>query len=716
MLAVGKAMKFGYIVCFIVLISGSIGAASLRAQAPGTPCQNCTVPVSRNGNDTLGVSYTASQCGLNFVQGSVPLLQRTAPLGWPSGQPQPAIISISGIPSCATVLQAFLYTDASGDGAPITATVTNPLGAATNFPMTLIGSAVDKCWSSQGFAGTFTYRADVTTAINGNGNYQISGLPVSANGPNDVDGATLLIVYTDPTATYTGTLVIADGADVFAVTTNPSCLLNGFNACAATNTATAFAIVSDLQSADDFTASFNAPANNVLYPAASQFWWDFISVPTTVAAGQTTALYRVDNVSDCYNFLAAGLYYQTSCTTCAIVNPGTQLDAGNDTSICTGGSAQLNVSGGSGYTWTPATGLNNPNIANPVASPLVTTTYIVSSSNCTLPDTITVFVNPSPTVTVNSDSVCPGAPVLLTAAGADSYVWSTGETINPITVSPLVPTTYTVTGTDASGCTASATAEVYTEFIVTASPDTTICPGGQARLLVSPNGAGYTASWTPAGSLDNASIFNPTATPGITTRYIATVTDGGFCTGTDTVTVFISTQLPVASFTISPSVVYDLHPLVELTNTSSGAATYTWDLGPCGITQAEDPTCLLPADTGIYCFTLSVASALGCVDTNTQCVVVHEAYTAYIPNSFTPNMDGSNELFQVKGQGIRQLEAHIYNRWGEEIFSFYSQQDGWNGKYSNGERCPLGVYAYRVDILDVNGIEHRYSGHINLLR
>ncbi len=78
------------------------------------------------------------------------------------------------------------------------------------------------------------------------------------------------------------------------------------------------------------------------------------------------------------------------------INPG-RLISNNDTTICSGNLVQLNTTGGSNYSWTPSTGLSNPNIANPIATPNVTTTYIVSSntSNCLLSDTVVITVNPS---------------------------------------------------------------------------------------------------------------------------------------------------------------------------------------------------------------------------------------------------------------------------------------------------------------------------------
>ncbi len=142
--------------------------------------------------------------------------------------------------------------------------------------------------------------------------------------------------------------------------------------------------------------------------------------------------------------------------------------AGPDISICVGESVQLNASGGTGYTWTPVTGLSASNISDPIATPQVSTMYtvVVTSGSCT-PDTATaiIAVNSNPTVTVTSDPGATGGGVQLTGQGAISYNWtpSTGLSCtscpDPI-ATPIVTTTYTVVGTDANGCNDTSSIEV----------------------------------------------------------------------------------------------------------------------------------------------------------------------------------------------------------------------------------------------------------------
>jgi gliding motility-associated-like protein len=87
----------------------------------------------------------------------------------------------------------------------------------------------------------------------------------------------------------------------------------------------------------------------------------------------------------------------------------------------------------------------------------------------------------------------------------------------------------------------------------------------------------------------------------------------------------------------------------------------------------------------------------------------------YIPNTFTPNRDGLNDLFRAYGVDIREFTMRIFNRWGEEIFVTEKLQSGWDGTYKNSE-CPLGVYVWKVDYTEVSGKGGQLIGHVNLLR
>ena len=172
---------------------------------------------------------------------------------------------------------------------------------------------------------------------------------------------------------------------------------------------------------------------------------------TTPSISATTTYY-VDATAN-------GCTTATRTSVTATVNPIPTASAGNNVSICSGNSTTLNASGGSSYTWSPATGLSATNVANPTASPTSTTTYTVNvfnASGCSATAGVTVTVNPTPVSTVTSTALtttCTGSyQATLTSVPANSYLWNTGATTQSITVS--AKGTYSVTITDTNGCVA----------------------------------------------------------------------------------------------------------------------------------------------------------------------------------------------------------------------------------------------------------------------
>ncbi|MGB4848531.1 MAG: hypothetical protein WBP41_11465, partial [Saprospiraceae bacterium] len=219
----------------------------------------------------------------------------------PLGSSQPASFVISGIPLGAFIEKAFLWSGTSGNSVPVTATVQNPVSSSSSFPMTLIGSGADKCW---GYAGSHSYRADVTSIISGNGTYLISGLPT---GPlNDTDGATLFIIYSDPSANYTGTISISDGSIVVIGGSANSSVSYPAPSSNATFAA-AFSVMSDIQSA---YTSFNHSGVNVPYSILNN-WWAFTQSAPNIIAAQSTSNFSWNSTGDCVNWVMAGVYFRT---------------------------------------------------------------------------------------------------------------------------------------------------------------------------------------------------------------------------------------------------------------------------------------------------------------------------------------------------------------------------------------------------------------------
>ncbi|MEO5642077.1 MAG: hypothetical protein ABIQ40_10285 [Bacteroidia bacterium] len=178
------------------------GATSQSGHNPVSPAPTAVMhsndPVTpQDGNAMLGPIYHSTTCGLNYVTSSMKLGQRFTPVG----NPQPANFQMTIPPSCNPLLQpvilkAYVFAGGSGNGVAVSVSITNPASVTSVFPMTIIGQDVDKCW---GYSATYSYRADVTAAITGSGSYLMSGFPTNPpTSGNDLDGATLMIIYSDP--------------------------------------------------------------------------------------------------------------------------------------------------------------------------------------------------------------------------------------------------------------------------------------------------------------------------------------------------------------------------------------------------------------------------------------------------------------------------------------------------------------------------------------
>jgi len=476
----------------------------------------------QNGSGTIATNYTNTACGLNFTQTSVRLNQRLFSIAPATGSVQPVTFAVSGIPSCASILKAFLYSSASGPVSVINATVTNPASATVSFPMTNIGSHIDKCW---GYGASQTYRADVTTIITGNGNYTISGFPVFV-GSNDTDGATLFIVYSDPTQNYTGSIVMADGCFVKAGGTG-SVNISGFNVCATPTLATNFILVADLQKTANANMMFNSTTFNYTHPTANQFVYDFIQTNISpVTASQTNATFGIDDPSDCFNFALAGMYYRTSCLTCTTSSASTMTLTTVASPTCGVASATANVSGGTGpytYTWSPSGG-NAQTISGVPAGIYTVTVNDATSSSCNVVTATVNLSNVSPTITISDGNMCAGDTTILVATGATTYSWSNGASGPSVAVSPSVSTNYTVTGYN-GGCSSSQVVNVTVNPnpTVTAVANPTLLCAGQSVTLTANGATSYT--YNPGGITGNPIAL----TPSTTTTYNIHGMDGNGC-------------------------------------------------------------------------------------------------------------------------------------------------------------------------------------------
>ncbi len=151
-------------------------------------------------------------------------------------------------------------------------------------------------------------------------------------------------------------------------------------------------------------------------------------------------------------------------------------------------------------------------------------------------------------------------------------------------------------------------------------------------------------------------------------------------------------------------------------NSSANSNHYVWNFGD-GTTSTEiNPSHIFP-DSGTYIVQLNVADNFGCMDSTVKVVRVNGIYSLYIPNSFTPNHDGINDIFKAYGYGVTNFKLEIFTRWGDKVFNSIKITDGWDGKNDNGVDAPVDSYVYRVSIERFDELKPKiYTGNVTLVR
>jgi gliding motility-associated-like protein len=770
-----------------------------------------TDPVTpQDGNHLLGATYSKSACGLNYTTASNKIGQRLTTSCCPAtnGVVQPATFTIAGIPSTAIIEQAFVWCEASGNGIAVTLNVTNPLALSANFPMTMIGQDVDKCW---GYQGTFSYRADVTAIIVGNGNYQISGFPVdpgATNHTNDVDGATMMVIWSDPTQTWQGDIVIWDGCVVMQGG-NTTQTINNFTACTGTvSNARAFMAQGDLQGIGS-----QLTLNGVFPITCVEDWWNWIDVPTTVTPGQSTAAFGNSSGGDCYNFCVMGLYWQSDCQTCCPAPFTLDMDSVPSQCSAANGTATAAPQGGTGpftYVWNtvpPQSGQTATNLP-----PGVYTVTVSDSMGCSHIDSVIVTgIGAITDSTHSTDNICFGDTIgtatfyPTSGSGPYTYVWSPNVSTTNSAVN-LAAGTYTVNVTDNFGCTASHTFTITepanVPIVASITGNTPICTGTSAQLVATATGGAppYTYTWISPFSTNDSIVVSPTssttytvviadacnttpdsatftvnvnqlpvitfsgdtldgcvpvctnfiasATPALTScswnfgdnstgvgtpvshcymnsgqyNVTAHVTDANGCKDSLKINNYITVfPTPVAGFSFissNPSTLVESN--IAINDLSVGGDTCYWDFGDGNtltVVGCGDVSNLY-ADTGAYHVTQIVVNNGGCADTIEYDVYIVPQTTLYIPNAFTPNGNGTNDLFFVYGEYVEDFHLMIFDRWGNLIFETYDRAKGWDGKANGGKFiAQTDTYVYVVTYSEnYNHRKHKIVGHVNLVR
>ncbi|MDP6908650.1 MAG: hypothetical protein QF371_04050, partial [Flavobacteriales bacterium] len=419
---------------------------------------------------------------------------------------------------------------------------------------------------------------------------------------------------------------------------------------------------------DDNEVQFNSFTNctefvefSAINSAGFDIWWDF-GDPTTTADQST-----IQNPS--WTYPGPGTYDLTLvvynpinpndplCTD-TVVQVITIQDtvlpvAGSDTATCSGIPIQIGEAPQQGwtYTWTPPTGLNDPNIAQPIANITQEITYHVTAADavgCTGSDSLTVSLLANPDANAGPDvGLCPSDSVQLSASGGDEYLWLTNVFINDInipnpTVNPPVTTPYIVQIINADGCVGFDT--VLVELLVpelVVSNDTTICLGDS--IEISASGA-VTYLWSPNSSISDVNIPNPVIWPTSSTTYVVDAIDADGCEAADSVLISVQ-SLPLADAGLDQTMC--LGDTAQLA--ASGGGDYAWTPSA----TLSDPNISDPAATPQVSTTyvVSVTDNIGCSSTDTMMVNVNEL----------PDIDAGQDQILCEGENVQLLATGAFS-------------------------------------------------------
>jgi gliding motility-associated-like protein len=496
-------------------------------------------------------------------------------------------------------------------------------------------------------------------------------------------------------------------------------------------------------------------ANINIYPGCNGIANELWCSPVDMVAGRTYGL-LINNWTDASVGLNNG-FTLTFGGSGTFVGPVSDFNISPAPPYCTGDVitfTDASTGGATNYSWTfglnaslassTTQGPHNVSYSTPGTKTIVLTVDDGSCSDVSYQSIVIEdccdqpVINAHPQDVVICNQTSHTFSVSATGTGTLTYQWQfngvdiPGATGSTYTVSPITPAnagSYTCIVSDAA-CTITTNAAILSfgdapvvNFI--AEPLTGCSPLTVQFTDLTP---GNTVNWNwnfgdPSSSTNTSTSQNPSHTysyGGIYTVTLTVTNDQG-CTGTLTIPDMIDVQAsPVASFSYTPTLVFEDSPTVSFINTSTGGTSYLWSFGdgpPAGTSTLQNPVYTFPG-TGDYDVWLWVETSYGCRDSVNKIISVRPFVTFYIPNAFSPNGDGSNDYFMPYGNSVdpEGYSMTVYDRWGKVIFNTQSFNTAWDGtvKDGTGNVASPGVYTY-VILARIDGRDLVYRGIVTLV-
>lgn len=293
------------------------------------------------------------------------------------------------------------------------------------------------------------------------------------------------------------------------------------------------------------------------------------------------------------------------------------------------------------------------------------------------------------------------------------YKWSNSDTLATITNLPA--NTYILTITDALGCLKIDTAIVNRDLLSFASNISStdaMCKGKNGTASVNPyNGIGpYIYNWSNGFTSDIIISLD-------TGKYFVTISDSRGCKSIDSTTIYNTVNNTInASLVSDTNNVLSIVPIV-FTSTSTDSidiVKYTWNIDGNEFIDTIGFQQFQFEYSGVYNINLLIEDKLGCIDSATISVTILDGLE--IPNVFSPNGDGINDVFYIHHSGIEEYELQIFNRWGALLFYEKAPKVWWTGYTTSGVEVPTGTYYYVCKAKSVTGTDYEIKGTISLFR
>lgn len=395
--------------------------------------------------------------------------------------------------------------------------------------------------------------------------------------------------------------------------------------------------------------------------------------------------------------------------------------------ICYDNDFQINSSGGQNYLWIPSTNLSCSNCPNPIVRLKNNQNYklVVSDKNsCKDTTTINFTLRPKIIFTiVKPDSICYGTDANINAniPSSTSIRWNPINKVNCNTCANTKTSTlyenqkYIATVTDANNCTQTDSIQVYIyPRAIDLGANKDICYGDTVKL----NTKNVTVkSWTPSNLCQTCTSQN--VIPKDTTLYVANVLDRHMCTYSDSIKINVRRIFPHFDFSVNHGrcVNYPINLKASVSNIDSVCYSkihYLWDLDE-GKTDTTSSLQYFYTFEGNKTIKLKLKNVPDSVS-KTIYVLKEDSClkNIYIPNTFTPNGDGENDILFVRGTNIINLKFYIYNNLGERVFESESLHNGWDGIF-RGDKQKSQVFVYYCDAQFWDGSTVHKEGNITLL-